>query len=361
MPEKGRILVAMSGGLDSSVSALLLQKKGYEIVGATFRTWDYITESCNAKNNGCCSIEAIHEASAFSAENGFEHHILDFRQDFRKIVIDDFVNEYRAGRTPNPCVTCNAKIKWGLLLEKAKELGCAQIATGHYACIGNNSDRYFLKKAVDKDKDQTYFLWQLTSEQLSKTIFPLGSYRKKQIREMASDLGFSKLSSKRESQEICFIPQNDYAEFIEREYPTVMNSIGEGDLLDTHGNIIGRHKGFIHYTIGQRKGLGFAAGYPLYVKQTDALKNTVTLAKREELFSNELFASGLNFTKYEDFEHFENITTCIRYNDKGTKSSIIKKEGNVHVIFEEPVLAITPGQSVAFYEGKNLIGGGIIK
>ncbi|HOY30964.1 MAG TPA: tRNA 2-thiouridine(34) synthase MnmA [Bacteroidales bacterium] len=361
MPQKGSVLVAMSGGVDSSVACLMLMEQGYSIIGATFRTWDYIAEGCLAKNTGCCSIEAIHDAAAFAAHNRFEHHVLDFRDSFRKLVIDNFVDEYQAGRTPNPCVICNAKIKWGLLLEKAKELGCSHIATGHYAGIGMQHGRFFLKTARDLEKDQTYFLWQLTSEQLSKTLFPLSRYTKNQIKAMALEAGYKQLSSKRESQEICFVPDNNYCGFITKEYPQVMSQINEGELLDTMGNTIGKHRGYIHYTIGQRKGIGYAAGHPLYVINIDANRNTLTLGTKEELYRDQLTVSGLTLNKYDDFTCLENIIVKIRYNSKGTEAVLTKEGNRVHVVFQLPVMAVTPGQSAVFYEGTDLIGGGIIE
>lgn len=356
-----KVLLAMSGGLDSSMAAILLQKQGYEIIGATFRSWDYISESCLAKKTGCCSIDAIHEAGTFAQSLGFEHHILDFRKEFKDVVIQNFVSEYAAGRTPNPCVLCNSKIKWGLMLEKADELGCDYIATGHYAGIRKVNDSYVLVNATDWHKDQTYFLWQLTSGQLGRTLFPLYGYTKAQIKQMAHQEGFVQLSEKRESQEICFIPDNNYRNFIKNEFPEMFESIKEGNVLDAGGRVIGKHKGFLNYTIGQRKGLGIAMGEPAYVTQIDPQSNTIRLGQKTELLTDTLTVRDFILNKYSEIPKQFEAEVKIRYNTQRVHALIEHQENTLSVRFEKKVSAVTPGQSAVFYQGDECIGGGIIQ
>ena len=240
--QKKRVLIGMSGGIDSTVAAILLQEQGYELVGATFRTFDSIKESCLAKEKGCCSIESIIEAQRMAAILGFEHHILDFRDTFREHVIANFVDEYAQGRTPNPCVLCNSHIKWGKLMQAAKEYGCDYIATGHYAQIAEHRGHYYLKNAVDTQKDQTYFLWMLTEENLRHTIFPLGGLTKTEVRQIALQHGFEALSKKAESQEICFVPNNDYRSFLAEQGVDIQ----VGEYVDAQGKILGYHQGYCH-------------------------------------------------------------------------------------------------------------------
>lgn len=360
MKSKVRVLVGMSGGLDSCVASMLLVQQGYEVIGATFRTWDYISESCLAKNTGCCSMDSILEAAKFAEANGFEHHILDMREDFRSIVIDSFVNDYISGRTPNPCVLCNSDIKWGLMLKKADELNCDFIATGHYAGIRNYGNRNVLTTAADTAKDQTYFLWSLSSEQLGRTIFPLSNLTKPMVREIATKFGFESIAKKRESQEICFIPNNNYRDFILKEYPELAASQKEGDFLNSEGKIIGKHKGFMNYTIGQRKGLGIALGHPAYVTAIDVENNTVTLGQKDDLYKNQMQVSSLVINKFEKIPDTFEAEVKIRYNTTKVPALINNIDGNLIVKFASKVSAVTPGQSAVFYQNDECIGGGII-
>ncbi len=357
---KGRVLIAMSGGIDSSVAAILLKEQGYDLVGVTFRTWDYISKGCWEKETGCCSMDSIQEAKLMAEKLGFEHHVLDIRKEFNDFVINNFVDEYLAGRTPNPCVSCNSHIKWGEILKKADSLGCEFVATGHYAQIRNENGRYILSKGVDLSKDQSYFLWSLTQDNLKRTMFPLGGYLKPEIREIALERGFEKLSKKRESQEICFIPDNDYRKFLTERIPDINEKIGEGNFVDVEGKILGKHKGYPFYTIGQRKGLEIAVGHPLYVVNIDVETNTVILGLREDLLNNEMSVDNINLIKYDKIEGEIDSVTKIRYRDNGAPA-VIKQEGDILKFnFFEKVSAIAPGQSAVFYEGDDVIGGGLI-
>ena len=338
----------MSGGIDSSVAAMLLLEQGYELVGCTFRTFDSIKESCLAKEKGCCSVESIMEAKHLAEQLGFEHHILDYRETFRQSVIANFVDEYRHGRTPNPCVLCNSHIKWGKLMEAADEYGCDYIATGHYARIAEHNGRFCLRRAADSRKDQTYFLWMLTDENLRRTIFPLGNLTKQQVREIALQHGFEKLSKKTESQEICFVPNNDYRTFLASEGVET----SAGDYVDASGKIIGRHAGYTNYTIGQRKGLGVALGTPAFVTKIDAARNIVTLGAHDDLLTNTVRISGDFFRG----DSSQSVFAQIRYRSQPSEA----RYSDGLLTFSEPVWAVTPGQSAVIYQDDILVGGGII-
>lgn len=355
-----KLLLAMSGGIDSSVSALMLLDK-YEIVGATFRTYDSMKESCIAREKGCCTIESIMEAKRFAQSLGIDHHIVDFRERFAETVISNFVSEYLHGRTPNPCVVCNREIKWGVMLQKADELGCEYIATGHYARIMHENGRYFLRKGVDLSKDQTYFLWRLSQENLARTVFPLGEYTKDQIRAIADEKGFKALVKKRESQEICFVPDDDYRNFLRTQVPDIDEKIGEGDIVSPDGKVLGKHKGFPFYTIGQRKGLNVAVGHPVFVTEINPEKNTVTLGEREDLMRSEIVVADLNFMKYENLYSPMRLECKIRYNSKGVECEVVQEGDRLHIRFVQPVSAATPGQSAVLYDGDDVVAGGVIQ
>ena len=356
-----RVLMAMSGGIDSSISALLLLEQGYELVGVTFRTFDYIKESCLAREKGCCSVESIMEAKHFAENLGIEHHILDFRQIFRDHVISNFVQEYQRGRTPNPCVLCNSHIKWGELLNAAEQYNCDFIATGHYAQIEQYQGHYYLKTAVDQHKDQTYFLWMLTEENLKRTIFPLGGYTKQEVRELAQQHKFEKLARKSESQEICFIPDNDYRHFLAEQGC----QIEEGNFVNREGKVVGRHKGFCNYTIGQRKGLGVAFGEPKYVTHIDADRNEVTIGDRDELYCTEVHASEMRIRDEEWLRSSPEVYARIRYKSPSTAAKLVLDDNFASnacacLHFTEPVWGVTPGQSLVLYKDGLVVGGGLI-
>lgn len=354
---KKRVLIGMSGGIDSTVAAILLMEQGYELVGATFRTFDTIKDSCLSKEKGCCSVESILEAKHMAATLGFEHHILDFRDTFCEHVIANFVSEYARGRTPNPCVMCNSHIKWGELIKAAEKYNCDYIATGHYAQIAEYRGHYYLKNAVDTHKDQTYFLWMLTEDNLRRTIFPLGGLTKAEVREIALNHGFEKLSKKAESQEICFVPNNDYRSFLAEQGV----NIGAGHYIDAAGNILGMHQGYCHYTIGQRKGLGIALGSPKHVTKIDASNNTVTLGDHDDLYTLDVHAAQFRLRDIEWLEESPSIEARIRYKSPAIKGQLTIADGQLHIHFNEPVWGVAPGQSLVIYKDGLLVGGGIIE
>lgn len=370
-----RVLIGMSGGIDSTVAAILLLEQGYELVGATFRTFDSIKESCLAKEKGCCSVESIMEAQRMAATLGFEHHILDFRDTFREHVIGNFVSEYARGRTPNPCALCNSHIKWGKLMQAAEQYGCDYIATGHYAQIAEHRGHMYLKNAVDTHKDQTYFLWMLTEENLRHTIFPLGGLTKAQVRKIAFDHGFEALSKKEESQDICFIPNNDYRSFLAQHGV----SVPQGEYVDAQGKILGMHQGYCHYTIGQRKGLGIALGAPKFVTKIDAENNRVTLGDRDDLLTTQATIADVRIRDWDWLQESPHVQARIRYKSPAVPARLLpiantqlpiansptlplkgELEGaSVHFVF--PVWGVTPGQSLVMYKDNLVVGGGIIQ
>ena len=361
MKKKEKILMAMSGGVDSAVSAMLLLEQGYELVGVTFRTFDSIKEHCLAREKGCCSVESIMEAKHLAEKLGFEHHIVDFRETFKTHVIRNFVDEYMHGRTPNPCVLCNSHIKWGVLLETADQLGCEKIATGHYAQIRQRNGHVYLANAVDRHKDQTYFLWMLTEENLKRTIFPLGGYSKPQVRQMALERGFEQLSQKTESQEICFIPNNDYRSFLASQVPDFQQRCHEGNYLNRAGEVVGRHKGFACYTIGQRKRLGIALGAPKYVTRIDVERNEVTLGDYDDLYSNGLRAVHCMFRDEAWLQESPEVEARIRYKSPAQPANIRIDGDKAQLQFLQPVWGVTPGQSLVIYKDGLVVGGGIIE
>lgn len=360
MTKDKKILLAMSGGTDSSVAALLLKDQGYEIEGMTFRSYNSISKGCMEKETDCCSVDSIFEAKRLADDLGFDHQILDIREYFDNTIINNFITEYMSGLTPNPCVLCNKTIKWGKMIEQADILGCDFLATGHYAQIINENGRYFLRKGKDESKDQTYFLWTLTQENLARTIFPLGTLQKSEVREIARLHNYEKIANKKESQEICFIPGDDYREFLKERIPNIDKKPGSGNFIDMNGKIIGTHKGFPFYTIGQRKGLEIAMGYPVYVSKIDAETNTITLGERHDLLQNEVLIKDINMMKYAEINGEMEAICKIRYNNKGEKCKIRQLGEMIKIVFDEPISAITPGQSAVVYEDNDIICGGII-
>ncbi len=352
--------MTMSGGIDSTVSAMLLMDQGYEVVGLTYRVYDAISQGCMEKERGCCSVDSLFEARRMAKDLGFEHHILDIREDFKKEVITNFIDEYLSGRTPNPCVVCNSGIKWGKVMDVANDMGCDYVASGHYARIGEADGRYFLQKGVDVAKDQTYFLWTLGQETLKRILFPLGNLTKLEVREIARKRGYVKLSQKLESQEICFVSNNDYRTFLADNVDGYDKKYGAGNYVSVDGRVLGRHLGFPNYTIGQRKGLGIALGEPAYVAKIDAAKNEVTLGKREDLYSTECVIKDVNLMKYVAVDEQLDVQVKVRYRHNGVDANLINEGGVYKLRFKMPVDSVTPGQSAVFYEGDDLVGGGVI-
>ena len=360
MFKKGKVLVAMSGGIDSSVAAMMLHNEGYEVIGITMKTWDYSSSGGSKKETGCCSLDSINDARMLAVNHGFPHLILDIREEFGNFIIDNFVDEYLAGRTPNPCVLCNTHIKWEALLKRADKLGCDFIATGHYANVRQENGRYVVSKGLDESKDQSYVLWGLSQESLKRTIFPLGKYHKSEIKQMAIDSGYEELAKKSESYEICFVPDNDYRSFLKRKVEGLEKRVDGGEFVMSDGTVVGKHKGYPFYTIGQRKGLDIAVGHPLYVTEINPDTNTVVLGIKEDLERQEMWVRNVNLIKYASIGNEKEVLTKIRYNDKGTMSVISEADNKIKVVFYEKVAAIAPGQSAVFYEGDDLIGGGFI-
>ncbi|AXY75751.1 tRNA 2-thiouridine(34) synthase MnmA [Paraflavitalea soli] len=362
MSRKGKVLVAMSGGIDSTVAALMLNDQGYEVVGITMKTWDYAASGGSKKETGCCNVDSFNDARMAAVQHGFPHFILDIREEFGDFVIENFVDEYLAGRTPNPCVMCNTHIKWRALLKRADALDCEYIATGHYGSIHQHTNgRHYISKGVDETKDQSYVLWGLQQDLLARTMLPLGGFRKTEIRQMALDYGYPELAKKSESYEICFVPDNDYRGFLKRRVGGLEQQVAGGNFVDKEGKILGQHKGYPFYTIGQRKGLDIAFGKPVYVTNIIPETNTVMLGDEEDLNRHDMLVSKINWLKYDGITDGMEAITKIRYKDKGTLANLYTHERGVNVRFYEDAKGVAPGQSAVFYEGNDVIGGGIIQ
>ena len=354
--EHNKVMAGMSGGVDSSVCAALLLKAGYEVSGVTLRLYD--GEDYNeGLTRTCCSLSDAEDAKAVCIKLGIPHYVFNFKDAFGDCVINNFIDEYISGRTPNPCIECNRKIKFAAMLDRAKTLGYDKIATGHYAVIEKSENgRYLLKKAADETKDQTYVLYCLTQEQLSRTLFPLGSLTKSQVREIAAENGFVN-AKKPDSQDICFVPDGDYASFIERY---TGEAAQKGDFTDVDGNVLGAHKGIIRYTVGQRKGLGIALGKPQFVISKNAETYTVVLGDEDKLFYKRVLVDRLNFIPFDNLEGQMRVTAKLRYRHKEQPAVIYPADGGVIAEFDRPQRAPSPGQAAVFYDGDTVVGGGTI-
>lgn len=353
----------MSGGVDSSVAAALLNNQGYEVIGITMKTWGFMEVGGAPKHeSGCCSLDAIFDAKNVATNLGFPHYTVDFTKAFEEAVIENFVDEYLHGRTPNPCVVCNRKIKWEELLKKADSLDAKYVATGHYATVDYNpkSNRYTLRYSRDDKKDQTYALWGLTQESLSRTLFPLGYLTKDEVRKLAGEFKL-KTASKPDSQEICFVADDNYERFLRERIPDVINKVEEGDFV-YHGEKVGKHKGIPFYTIGQRRGLNVSLGKPVYVKDINPATGTIEIADKEELQENIVTAEDINYVSKDSLKHGEVVFGNIRYSDRASKAEVVEASSSVIKIkFDEPKNAVTPGQSLVLYDELGyVLAGGII-
>ena len=362
MSRKGRVLVAMSGGVDSSTAAVMLREEGYEVIGITMKTWEYSSSGGRSgKEVGCCTLESMNDARAVAMKYDFTHFIVDIREEFGDWVINRFTDEYLAGRTPNPCVLCNTHIKWAALMRRADKLDCDYIATGHYARVRRDEERVILMKGLDNRKDQSYALWGVSQEHLARTILPLGTFEKPEIRRMASEFGLDRVADKPDSYEICFIPDNDYRRFLRDRVEGLDEEVAGGVFVTAEGEVVGSHDGYPFYTIGQRRGLGLSMGHPVYVTDIDPETNTITVGPRKELLQQTLSARQINMIKHPHLEDELPVEAKIRYNDPGSPGLAWQVgDDEINVAFARPRRAITAGQSVVLYEGEDVVGGGWI-
>ena len=356
--EKKKVVVGMSGGVDSSVAAHLLKEQGYDVIGVTMQIWQDEDRAIQEENGGCCGLSAVDDARRVAGQLEIPYYVMNFKKEFKKEVIDYFIEEYRQGRTPNPCIACNRYVKWESLLKRSMDIGADYIATGHYARIVKlENGRYTLKRSATLAKDQTYALYNLTQNQLSHTLMPVGEYTKDEIRQIAEKIHLQ-VANKPDSQDICFVPDGDYAKFIEqytgRTYPN-------GNFVDTKGHILGEHKGIIRYTVGQRKGLGLALPHPMYVKEKNLDTNEVILCDNNELFSKELYATDINLITCDKIDKPIKVKARVRYSQP-EKDAIVEQIDNntLHIVFDEPQRAISKGQAAVLYDGEYVVGGGTI-
>jgi tRNA-specific 2-thiouridylase len=353
-----RALIAMSGGVDSSVAAYIMKEQKYDCIGITIKLFNS-DDLCDKQEKSCCSLKDVEDARSVANKLQIPYYVFNFSDDFKNKVIARFVSAYQNGATPNPCIDCNRFIKFDRLLKRAKEIDCDYVVTGHYAQVNYDErmGRYLLKKAVDDTKDQSYVLYSLTQEQLARTLFPLGELRKTRVRKIAEENGFIN-AQKQDSQDICFVPNGDYSSFI-REYTGEKSK--PGNFVDIDGNILGEHKGIIHYTIGQRKGLGVSFSKPLYVCKTCPENNTVVLGDERELYARECYATDINLISVDRIESTIKAAAKVRYKQSEQPATVTQIDGNtLKVVFDEPQRAITKGQAVVLYDGDIVIGGGTI-
>lgn len=349
-------MLGMSGGVDSSVAAQILLNQGYEVIGVTMQIWQDDSKNCEGT---CCSLSAVEDARSVANKLGIPYYVMNYKDIFKEKVIDYFIEEYKKGRTPNPCIACNKFLKFDLMLKKAISMGIDYVATGHYAIIEFDKDkgRFLLKKSQYAQKDQSYVLYNFTQEQLARTLMPIGAYPKEEVRKMAQSAGFTSVAAKPDSQEICFIDDNDYAGYISQKI-----KVSPGNFIDIEGNKLGEHKGIVHYTVGQRKGLGISFGKPMYVLEIDAKSNTIVLGDEDNLFKKNLIAKNVNFISVEKLDKPMKATAKIRYLAKEADATLYPEgENSIKLTFDTAQRAITPGQAVVFYDGDIVVGGGTIE
>jgi tRNA-specific 2-thiouridylase len=359
---RASVAVAMSGGVDSSVAAALLVQDGYDVLGLTMHLWTDPKGEEMALNraSGCCSISMAQDAAAVAERMGFRHYVLDLSKEFHGAVVENFGQEYLQGRTPNPCVRCNSFIKWQTLLERAQKMGCDYLATGHYARVERAGDRWHLKRAAYGEKDQSYALWGLSQYSLAHTLFPLGHLSKPEVRQLAAGLDL-KTADKAESQDICFVPDDDYRRFLADNFPEGLTVLERGEIVGPGGKVLGTHHGISRYTIGQRKGLGIAADRPLYVYEIDPASNRIYVDYDENCFHDSAMVHDVNWVSIARPDGPIHCSVKVRYRDPGHPAWVYPlTDGEARIEFVNPVRAVTPGQSAVFYEGDLVLGGGVI-
>lgn len=356
---KKKVVVGMSGGVDSSVAAMLLKEQGYDVIGVTMQIWQDEEEAAKEANGGCCGLSAVDDARRVAQRLEIPYYVMNFKKEFKCHVMDYFVAEYLRGHTPNPCIACNRYVKWESLLQRSLEIGADYIATGHYARIDKlPNGRFAIRNSVTAAKDQTYALYNLTQDQLAHTLMPVGEYTKDEIRAMAEEAGLP-VAHKPDSQEICFVPDNDYASFIDREAGEKVP--GPGNFVTEDGRILGRHKGITHYTLGQRRGLELPMGERVFVTAIRPETNEVVIGSNQELFTDKVLCDHVNYMAVEDLTEPTRVLAKIRYNHKGEYGTLTKQpDGKVLCTFDVPVRAATPGQAMVFYQDEHVLGGGTI-